>query len=286
MTIMTYVLWHDKIVKEDEVVIKQEDRGYQLGDGVYEVARIYDGQLFAITEHIDRLYESAEKIRMVIPYTKDVLHKLIYDLVEKNQVGTGHVYFQVTRGVAPRNHVFSEQVLEPVLTGNTVDDIPRPLENFEKGVKVTLLPDTRWLHCDIKSLSLLGAVMAKQEAFDRGCFEAILHRDGVVTECAASNVLAIRDDKLYTHPANNLILNGITRQIIIKCANEIGLPVVEEAFNVGDIANMDELIVSATTSEVTPIVQVDDTLINGGKVGEWTRKLQQAYYEKVQAATK
>ncbi|WP_108306380.1 D-amino-acid transaminase [Metalysinibacillus jejuensis] len=279
---MNYVLYNDQIVTRDEVVISQEDRGYQLGDGVYEVVKVYDGKFFTAKEHIDRLYASADKIDLVIPYTKDVLHKLLHDLVEKNELGTGHVYFQVTRGVAPRNHIYPEPSVEAVLTANVTEN-PRPMANFENGVRVIVQEDIRWLRCDIKSISLLGAAMLKQKAHQAGCYEAILHRDGVVTECSSSNVLAIKDGVLYTHPATNLILNGITRQVILACADEIGLPVKEEAFRVEDIATMDELIVSSTTSEVTPIVEVDGVAVNGGTVGPWTRKLQQAFNAKVEA---
>lgn len=279
---MNYVLYNDQIVTRDEVVISQEDRGYQLGDGVYEVVKVYDGKFFTAKEHIDRLYASADKIDLVIPYTKDVLHKLLYDLVEKNELCTGHVYFQVTRGVAPRNHIYPEPAVEAVLTANVTEN-PRPMANFENGVRVIVQEDIRWLRCDIKSISLLGAAMLKQKAHQAGCYEAILHRDGVVTECSSSNVLAIKDGVLYTHPATNLILNGITRQVILACADEIGLPVKEEAFRVEDIATMDELIVSSTTSEVTPIVEVDGVAVNGGTVGPWTRKLQQAFNAKVEA---
>lgn len=279
---MNYVLYNDQIVTRDEVVISQEDRGYQLGDGVYEVVKVYDGKFFTAKEHIDRLYASADKINLVIPYTKDVLHKLLHDLVEKNELGTGHVYFQVTRGVAPRNHIYPEPAVEAVLTANVTEN-PRPMANFENGVRVIVQEDIRWLRCDIKSISLLGAAMLKQKAHQAGCYEAILHRDGVVTECSSSNVLAIKDGVLYTHPATNLILNGITRQVILACADEIGLPVKEEAFRVEDIATMDELIVSSTTSEVTPIVEVDGVAVNGGTVGPWTRKLQQAFNAKVEA---
>ncbi|HJH11140.1 MAG TPA: D-amino-acid transaminase [Metalysinibacillus jejuensis] len=279
---MNYVLYNDQIVTRDEVVISQEDRGYQLGDGVYEVVKVYDGKFFTAKEHIDRLYASADKIDLVIPYTKDVLHKLLHDLVEKNELGTGHVYFQVTRGVAPRNHIYPEPAVEAVLTANVTEN-PRPMANFENGVRVIVQEDIRWLRCDIKSISLLGAAMLKQKAHQAGCYEAILHRDGVVTECSSSNVLAIKDGVLYTHPATNLILNGITRQVILACADEIGLPVKEEAFRVEDIATMDELIVSSTTSEVTPIVEVDGVAVNGGTVGPWTRKLQQAFNAKVEA---
>ncbi len=138
------------------------------------------------------------------------------------------------------------------------------------------------MRCDIKSLNLLGAVLAKQEAAEKGCYEAILHRGGdIVTECSSANVYGIKDGKLYTHPANNFILNGITRQVILKCAEEISLPVVEEPMTKADLLTMDEIIVSSVSSEVTPVIDVDGNQIGTGVPGEWTRKLQQAFEAKL-----
>ncbi|MER2029506.1 MAG: D-amino-acid transaminase [Solibacillus sp.] len=277
---MSFSLWNDQIVKNEEVLVDKEDRGYQFGDGVYEVVKVYNGELFTATEHIDRFYDSAEKIRITIPYTKDKLHQLLHQLVEENNIDTGHVYFQITRGAGPRNHIFPGDDVKPVLTGNAKEN-PRPLENFEKGVKATFVEDIRWLRCDIKSLNLLGAVLAKQEAYEKGCYEAILHRDEIVTEGSSSNIYGIKEGVLYTHPANNLILNGITRQVIIKCAAEIGLTVYEEAMTKEQLLAMDEVIVSSTTSEVTPVIEIDGTVIGNGTPGEWTRKLQSQFETKI-----
>lgn len=277
---MEYSLFNDQIVKNEEVVVDKEDRGYQFGDGVYEVVKVYNGELFTAEEHVDRFYASAEKIRITIPYTKDKLHQLLHQLVEANKVGTGHIYFQITRGAGPRNHIFPSNEVKPVLTGNAKEN-PRPLENFEKGVKATFVEDIRWLRCDIKSLNLLGAVLAKQEAHEKGCYEAILHRGETVTEGSSSNIYGIKDGVLYTHQADNLILNGITRQVIFKCAAEIGLTVKEQPMTKEQLLAMDELIVSSTTSEVTPIIEVDGTVIGQGTPGQWTRKLQAQFETKI-----
>ncbi|MEK4386916.1 D-amino-acid transaminase [Solibacillus sp. FSL W7-1464] len=277
---MSFSLWNDQIVKNEEVLVDKEDRGYQFGDGVYEVVKVYNGELFTATEHIDRFYDSAEKIRITIPYTKDKLHQLLHQLVEANNIDTGHVYFQITRGAGPRNHIFPGDDVKPVITGNAKEN-PRPLENFEKGVKATFVEDIRWLRCDIKSLNLLGAVLAKQEAYEKGCYEAILHRDEIITEGSSSNIYGIKEGVLYTHPANNLILNGITRQVIIKCAAEIGLTVNEQAMTKEQLLSMDEVIVSSTTSEVTPVIEIDGTVIGNGTPGEWTRKLQAQFETKI-----
>ncbi|MCM3720437.1 D-amino-acid transaminase [Solibacillus isronensis] len=277
---MSFSLWNDQIVKNEEVLVDKEDRGYQFGDGVYEVVKVYNGELFTATEHIDRFYDSAEKIRITIPYTKDKLHQLLHQLVEANNIDTGHVYFQITRGAGPRNHIFPGDDVKPVITGNAKENL-RPLENFEKGVKATFVEDIRWLRCDIKSLNLLGAVLAKQEAYEKGCYEAILHRDEIITEGSSSNIYGVKEGVLYTHPANNLILNGITRQVIIKCAAEIGLTVNEQAMTKEQLLAMDEVIVSSTTSEVTPVIEIDGTVIGNGTPGEWTRKLQAQFETKI-----
>ncbi|MFJ7736761.1 D-amino-acid transaminase [Lysinibacillus sp. NPDC097287] len=277
---MAFTLWNDQIIEEGSITVSPEDRGYQFGDGIYEVVKVYNGQMFTAQEHIDRFYASADKIRLVIPYTKDVLHKLLHDLIEANNLENGHVYFQITRGAVSRNHVFPDASVPAVLTGN-VKVGERAIENFQNGVKATLVEDIRWLRCDIKSLNLLGAVLAKQEASEKGCYEAILHRGDTVTECSSANVYGIKDGTLYTHPANNFILNGITRQVILKCAAEIGLPVIEEAMTKEELLNMDEIIVSSVSSEVTPVIDVDGHAIGTGAVGEWTRKLQAAFEAKL-----
>ncbi|KGR91107.1 D-alanine aminotransferase [Ureibacillus massiliensis 4400831 = CIP 108448 = CCUG 49529] len=277
---MSYTLWNDQIVDSNEVVIDKEDRGYQFGDGVYEVIKVYNGEMFTVDEHIDRLYLSAEKIRITIPFTKDKCHKLLHELVEVNNVSTGHVYFQITRGAAPRIHNFPADTVKPVITAYT-KEAERPLHNFEHGVKVTLVEDVRWLRCDIKSLNLLGAVLAKQEAHEKGCYEAILHRGETITEGSSTNVFGIKDGVLYTHPANNFILKGITREVVLQCAEEIGLPVKEEAFTKTELLEMDEVFVSSTTSEVTPVIDIDGSEINEGVIGDWTRKLQAQFETKI-----
>lgn len=277
---MTKILWNDQIVKEEEVKIGYEDRGYQFGDGIYEVIKIYNGDVFTAKEHIDRLYASADKIQLVIPYTKDVLHKMLYDLIETNEVQNGHIYLQVTRGTSARQHNFPTPAVDSVLTAYT-KETSRPHAQLENGVKACLVEDIRWLRCDIKSLNLLGNVLAKQEAVSKDCYEAIQHRGEVITEGSSSNIYGIKDGVLYTHPVSNLILNGITRKVILDCCEEIGLPVVEEAFTKSQALEMDEIIMSSTNAEVMPIVSVDEKPIGNGTRGEWTQKLQQAFEQKI-----
>jgi len=277
---MTWVLWNDRIVKDEEIRLSREDRGYQFGDGIYEVIRIYEGNMFTATEHIDRLYESADKIKLVIPYTKDVFHKMMYDLIEANEVKTGQVYVQITRGSAPRTHQFPATTTEPVITANT-KEVERPVSQMANGVAAKTVEDVRWLRCDIKSLNLLGNVLAKQEAHEEGCFEALLHRGDTITEGSSSNMYGIKDGVLYTHPVNNFILNGITRRVIMTCCEEIGLPVVEQPMSLADVYSNDEFFMSSTTAEIMPVVMINGEKIGSGIRGEWTTKLQVAFEAKI-----
>ncbi|EUJ32855.1 D-amino acid aminotransferase [Listeria floridensis FSL S10-1187] len=278
------VLINDKIVDREEASIDIEDRGYQFGDGVYEVVRLYNGQFFTFDEHIDRLYASAAKIDLVIPYPKDILKNLLKQLASENNIHTGNVYLQVTRGIQiPRNHVIPDDLpLEGVLTA-TAREVPRNEALFVTGGKAITDEDVRWLRCDIKSISLLGNIMSKNKAHREGALEAILHRGDTITECSASNVFIIKDGVLWTHSADNLILNGITRQVIIKAAGKGGIPVREANFTVSDLLAADEVFISSTTLEVTPITTVDDTVIGTGLRGPVTQKVHELFEAEIVA---
>lgn len=273
------ILWNDRLVPRSEAKVDIEDRGYQFGDGVYEVIRVYGGRTFYLQEHLLRLEKCAREIGLPLPWDVSQLAERINQLVEANQLREGTVYLQVTRGAAPRNHAFPESV-QPVLIAYT-SEAPRPVAMLKDGIRTCTLEDIRWLRCDIKSLNLLGAVLAKQEALERGCKEAILVRNGSVTEGSSSNVFIVKNDILYTHPANNLILHGITRAIILKCAEEAGIPVKEETFSVDSLYNADEVFITGTTVEVCPVTQVDDRKIGSGTPGPLTRRLQQAFDEQI-----
>ncbi|WP_227396575.1 D-amino-acid transaminase [Jeotgalibacillus aurantiacus] len=277
---MGTILVNDQFLDRENGSVDIEDRGYQFGDGVYEVVRVYGGNMFTAKEHLERLFESAEKIHLTLPFTYDELVARLEKLMEVNQLDTGIIYLQVTRGSSARQHHFPEQT-KAVLTAYT-KEVARPVADMTAGVKAIITDDVRWLRCDIKSLNLLGNLLAKQEAVSKGGFEAVLHRDGTVTEGSSSNVFIISGDTLYTHPATNLILNGITRREILKLCKEIGLSVAEQAFTLEALANADEVFMASTTAEVMPLVQLDETPVGNGKPGEWTQKLQAAFEEAVQ----
>lgn len=270
---------------QEDATFPIEERGFHFGDGIYEVIRLYDGTFYTLKEHMDRLYRSLQEVRIEIPWTQEKLTSLLKELVMKNQfVSDGQVYLQITRGNAPRNHVFPENPTPNVIA--YVKTAERPRTTMKNGVTAFLAEDIRWLRCDIKSLNLLASVLAKQTAKEQGGYEAIFHRNGTVTECSSSNVYLVKDGTVYTHPTNNLILNGITRQRIVAICKEQQIPLIEQAFSVEDITSADELFLTSTTSEVTPIIAVDNKPIGNGKVGTLTTSLQRFYEQDANIAAR
>ncbi|WP_240338396.1 D-amino-acid transaminase [Peribacillus alkalitolerans] len=276
------VLFQDQLIEREHAKVDIEDRGYQFGDGVYEVIRIYNGKMFTSDGHLDRLYESAKKISITIPYQKEKIKDLLHQLIAENELKHGIVYMQITRGTSPRNHVFPDASIEPVLTAST-KEYPRPTELMEQGIKVITLEDIRWLRCDIKSLNLLGNVLAKQKAVDVGCFEAIQHRNGTVTEGSSSNVSIVKDGLVFTHPANHLILNGISRQVMLTTCEKSSIPLKEESFSLEQLMNADEVFISGTTVEITPVVEIDGIRIGEGKMGPITSRLQTLFRAEIES---
>lgn len=264
---------------KDEVKLSIDDRGYYFGDGVYEVVKVYGGKLFTAVEHTARLFKSAEKIHLTMAYTENEIIEMAEALIEKNQLVDGHIYMQVTRGVAPRQHHFPSPAVPAVLTAYAVT-ADQPVAALKNGVAVKTVADIRWLRCDIKSLNLLGSVLAKEEAKAAGYAEAMLHRDGVVTEGSSTNMFGVKGGVVYTHPVTNLILEGITRQVVLALCAELNIPVVEKAFTVEEAYQMDETFYTSTTVEVMPIIRIDDTLIGDGKPGAFTQTLQAAFKTK------
>ncbi|HAL09445.1 MULTISPECIES: D-amino-acid transaminase [Mammaliicoccus] len=274
---MTYIFINDEFVDESEGKINYSDRGYNFGDGIYEYIRIYDGKVFTSKEHYERLFRSAKEIGLNLEgYSVEGLTEVTKTLAAKNNVVNGGVYIQVTRGVAPRNHPFPDASTKPVFSAFS-KSYDRPYEELKNGVKAITVDDIRWLRCDIKSLNLLGNVLAKEKAAQNGAAEAIMHRDQTVTEGSSSNVYAVKGGKIYTHPANNLILNGITRRIIKKSAEALNIPFIEEAFTLDFLNDADEVIISSTSIEVMPVIQVNDNKIGDGKVGQITKQLQKSF---------
>jgi D-alanine transaminase len=264
-----------KIIGLGEKVLEIQDRGYQFGDGVYEATRVYNRRPFALDLHLERLRRSLGELRIPAPYPFEELAKFHDLLIETSGIGEGSVYLQITRGVAPRAHVFPDHAA-PRLT-MTIQPVTPNYDLRASGAKAIFVPDERWLRCDIKSINLLANVLAKQRATEAGAFEAIQVRDGRVTEGSLSNFFVVKDGVLRTHPTNHLILRGISRTVILeRLVPKLNLTVVEEPFDVAFAKNADEAFVTATVTEIMPIISLDGTRVGSGKPGPIARRLMEA----------
>lgn len=258
--------------------VSVDDRGFLFADGVYEVCRVYDGKTFQMQPHMDRMAHGLRELRIRDDAARQI-PAIAERLLDENNLRTGDatIYIQVTRGAAPRAHAFP-----PAETPPTVYVIAKPFKNhpekyWTEGVAGVTVPDTRWSRCDIKSISLLPNVLANQQAKDQGAFEAIFVRDDVLIEGSHSNLWAVIDGVAVTYQKCGWILGGITRDLLLQRAGEVGVQVREEPIPLADLPRVQELFLSGTTTEVMPVVKLDSHTIGDGKPGPVTRKLQEAY---------
>ncbi len=264
-----------------EVKIPALDRGFLFGDAVYEVLRIYGGRPWLMEEHFERLARSLEAIRI---HGVDLgrLRQRIIATIAAGPFVEATVYIQITRGVAPRSHTFppSATPLEFLYVKEFHDT---HFQNRQTGVAVITHPDIRWDRCDIKSTNLLGNLLAAQAAKEAGCPEALLYLpDGTLTEGTHTSFFSVWENSLLTTPASNAVLPGITRNLVLRLAARAGIPVREQRLRRDDLGNVSELFLTGTTSEIVPIIRVDDRRIGDGRPGPVTRKMQEAYREAVQ----
>lgn len=278
------VFLNDRWVTPEEAVVSIEDRGFQLGDGVYEVVRVYDGEPFALQPHLDRLARSAAEIQMTLPEPSPPLADIVRQAPGRRGLREAQVYMQVTRGHAPRTHHFPADP-RPTLTVYASPAPVQPPEAYADGVKAIIVPDERWLRCDIKSVMLLANGIAKEQARRAGAVEALLEREGVgMTEGSSSNLFLVKGGRLVTAPPGRYILRGITRDIVLDLARQGGIEVEERFFSRQELLAADEVFVTSTNIEVLPLRQVDDAVIGDGRVGPVTRQLVTAYKETTVAA--
>lgn len=265
-----------------DAVVHVEDRGYQFADGVYEVVAVAGGRLVDEDWHLDRLERSLKELRIVEPMPRAALRLVMREVIRRNLVSDGMVYMQMTRGVAPRDHVFPKNADTAVVV-TARRKKPPPAELLENGAKAISIPDIRWARCDIKSVSLLPNVLGKQRAVEAGAYEAFqIDRDGFVTEGTATNAwIVTAKDELVTRSAGPEILNGITRLAVIEIAKQQGLRFVERRYTLADAKAAREAFVTGSTAFVMPIVRIDDTTIGDGKPGALTRALRRAYIDRI-----
>jgi D-alanine transaminase len=273
------VFFNGHFIPKEDVKISPDDRGFLFADGIYEVIRSYNGRLFKAEEHFERMNRSLRELRMNKPDTEnfiDIAHQLIqYNHLEDTDA---ILYFQVTRGVAQRNHAFPDINTCPTFYASASAFEP-PEEKLKNGVKAILVPDIRWSRCDIKSVSLLPNVLARQQAKERGAEEAVFVRDGILTEGSRSNFCAILNGQLVTHPKNNHILAGVTRETILKLCETCHIPFREFPIYERELKAAAELMIVGTTVEVMPVIEVDNWKVGNGKPGSLTLKIQRAFFE-------
>ncbi len=278
MSRIAYV--NGRFLPQAGAMVPIEDRGYQFADGVYEVIEVHEGALIDEDLHRQRLERSLREIRIATPLSPPALGLIIREVVRRNRVRDGMVYLQVTRGVARRDHPFPDPPVRPslVVTAKAVDAV-KSQAKAEKGIGVITMPDLRWKRPDIKSISLLPNVLAKEDAKARGAGEAwLIGADGLVTEGAASNAWIIdRNERVITHRVDAAILKGVTRTTLIRLLDTLGLAVEERSFSLDEAHAAAEAFVTGATSLVMPVVTIDGQPVGDGRPGPIVTKLRQRF---------
>jgi D-alanine transaminase len=269
-------------------VVHIEDRGYQFGDGVYEVCEVRGGQLVDERRHLARLERSLAEIRMPAPMSAAALRVVLRETLRRNRVRDGLLYLQVTRGVARRDHGFPPPGTRPgiVVTARSIDRVKLDGQ-AETGVAVITVPDNRWERVDIKTIALLPNVLARQAARDQGAREAwFVDRDGFVTEGSSSNAwIVTKDGAIVTRPATSGILKGITREVALQVAAKQGLAIEERPFKLAEALAAREAFLTSATQVVMPIVQIDGSRIGDGRPGAVARALRARFHETAELAS-
>jgi len=257
------------------------DRGFIFGDGIYEVVPVYDGRPFRLTQHLKRLERSLAAISIDNPFDEAGWRALIADLVGRHGWPNQFVYMQITRGVARRDHAFPKGI-QPTVFAMTSEFVEPAAALREQGLSVITADDERWLHCDIKSVSLLGNVLAKQAAVDAGAAECMMFRDGILTEGSSSNIWVVRNGRVLGSPVNHLVLEGIRVGLLAELCARCGLDYELRRVPREEVLQADELMLTSATREILPITKVDGAPVGNGRPGPVYQRLIEAY----QAATR
>lgn len=279
---MGAVYLNGEIVPGEEATVSVDDRGFVLGDGVYEVTAFYEGVPLCMDRHMARLRRSLAELR--IDFDVAGLDDTMRELVRVNGLEGAErslVYLQVTRGVAPRVHYVPAEPLTPTVYAFAKAWSRPPEDAWNRGFTAITVPDRRWMRVDIKTIMLLPNGLAWQAAREAGADDAILVRDGVAIEGTHQNFFGVIGGTVVTHPESNLILSGITRRVVLEVAEELGIPVEQRAIQVEELAEADELFFTGTTGEVRPCVEVDGRRIGTGRTGPVTRALSEGFLARV-----
>jgi D-alanine transaminase len=275
------VYLNGSFVPLSEARIPVLDRGFIFGDGIYEVVPVYEGRPFRLTQHLKRLERSLAAISIDNPFDEAGWRALIADLVGRHGWPNQFVYMQITRGVARRDHAFPKGI-QPTVFAMTSEFVAPAAALREQGLSVITADDERWLHCDIKSVSLLGNVLAKQAAVDAGAAECMMFRDGILTEGSSSNIWVVRNGRVLGSPVNHLVLEGIRVGLLAELCARCGLDYELRRVPREEVLLADELMLTSATREILPITQVDGAPVGNGRPGPVYQRLIEAY----QAATR
>lgn len=264
--------------------ISPADRGFLFGDGVYEVTRVVNGNFFMEEMHLSRLREGLKGLRIEAgPSLIEEIPSISRELIKRNGLLTGEasVYLQITRGAAwPRTHTFPSVETRPTLFLSSSPFTPHTTLH-ETGVDAIKVPDIRWTRCNLKTVNLLPNTLVKQQATEAGCDSAVMARDGVITESPNANIFGVKGGELFTFPATNYILNGITRRVVIEIAEVVGIPLHYQPVREDELYELDELFFSGTTTDIQPVNRVDGKPIGSGRPGPIVKKIQEEYRKRL-----
>jgi D-alanine transaminase len=278
---MNIAYFNGKFVAREEIAISPDDRGFLLADGIYEVARWYQGFFYDIDGHLNRLRRSLRELRINWS-DSDQYPSISQELIKRNGLegANAMVYFQVTRGASPRSHAFPSPEVHPTVYAYAFTFEPETAARTN-GIKVMLKEDIRWSRCDIKSIALLANTLSFQEANQIGMKECIFVRNGLITEGTRSNIFFVVDGTLFTHPESNFILSGVTRKNILRIAGDAGIKIREEALPENRLRFAAEAFISNTSSEVTPVLDLGGNSIGNGMPGPVTTLIGQKFDEEI-----
>ena len=276
------VYLNGEFLPRERATLSVDDRGFIFGDGIYEVTRVVNGRLFEADRHMRRLEYGLRGIGIDPRMSADQIIDVHYRLIQENGLTTGEatVYLQITRGAAPRTHYFPPASTTPTVFLSASPFTPNDAQRANGATAVTY-PDIRWSRCDLKTVNLLGAVLAKQQAVASGSLEAVFIRDGVITEGSHTNVFGVVDGELRTYPRCNYILPGITRDVVIELAHELGVPISETPIYLHEVAALEECFLTGTTSDVMPVVSIDGKPVGSGRPGPITMRLYEALAQRL-----
>ena len=272
------VFLNGEFLPVDEAKVPVLDRGFIFGDGVYEVVPVYSRVPFRLDEHLARLERSLGETRIRNPYSRNQWREVIFKLVDAQPFEDQAVYFQVTRGVAKRDHAFPKGA-EPTVFMMSNPLVNPPRAQVEAGGRAVSERDNRWLRCDIKSISLIGNCMLRQLSAEEGYAETILFRDGYLTEASACNVFIVKRGVIQAPPKGNLLLPGITYDVVVELARANGMPIELRGVTEAEVRAADELFVTSSSKEVFPIVELDHQKIGDGRPGPVFRRMYELYQE-------